>query len=221
MNRRELPARALAAASLLGIGGVFSLLPAHAQARKFENGTDFISLDKPVAVESPPDKVEVVEFFWYACPHCHAFEPRLETWLKVLPRDVSFRRVPVAFRDTFAPQQRLYYALEALGRAEEFQTRIFTAIHVQKIALDTQETIAPWVEKQGIDKAKFLELYNSFGISTKARKAKQLQDMYRIDGVPSLGIAGRYYTDGTLAKNMDRALQVTEFLITEARRTKA
>lgn len=221
MKRRELPARALAAASLLGMGGAFPLLTVHAQARKFENGADFISLDKPVAVESAPDKVEVIEFFWYACPHCNAFEPRLESWLKVLPRDVSFRRVPVAFRDTFVPQQRLYYALEALGRAEEFQTRIFTAIHVQKIALDTQETIAPWVEKQGIDKAKFLELYNSFGISTKARKAKQLQDMYRIDGVPSLGIAGRYYTDGTLAKNMDRALQVTEFLITEARRTKA
>jgi thiol:disulfide interchange protein DsbA len=134
---------------------------------------------------------------------------------------VSFRRVPVAFRDTFVPQQRLYYALEAMGKAEEFQTRVFSAIHVQKMALDTQDTIVPWVEKQGLDKAKFLEHYNSFGVSTKVRKAKQLQDAYKIDGVPSLGIAGRYYTDGTLAKNMDRALQVTEFLIAEARRTKA
>lgn len=218
MNRREFPVRALAAVTLVSTWPGFS---ANAQARKFEDGADFISLDKPVGVESGPGKVEVVEFFWYACPHCNAFEPRLESWLKVLPRDVSFRRIPVAFRDSFVPQQRLYYALEAMGKAEEFQTRVFSAIHVQKMALDTQETIVPWIEKQGIDKAKFLELYNSFGVSTKTRKAKQLQDAYKIDGVPSLGIAGRYYTDGTLAKTMDRALQVTDFLITEARRLKA
>lgn len=221
MNRREFPVRALAAASVVGALGSMPFLSAQAQARKFEDGADFISMDKPVGVEAAPGKVEVVEFFWYACPHCNAFEPRLEAWLKVLPRDVSFRRVPVAFRDTFVPQQRLYYALEAMGKAEEFQTRVFSAIHVQKMALDTQDTIVPWVEKQGLDKAKFLEHYNSFGVSTKVRKAKQLQDAYKIDGVPSLGIAGRYYTDGTLAKNMDRALQVTEFLIAEARRTKA
>lgn len=221
MNRREFPVRALAAASFVGAMAAVPFHFAHAQARKFEDGADFISLDKPVAVESAPGKVEVVEFFWYACPHCNAFEPRLESWLKVLPRDVSFRRVPVAFRDTFVPQQRLFYALEAMGKAEELQTRIFSAIHVQKMALDTQDTIVPWLEKQGIDKVKFLELYNSFGVSTKVRKAKQQQDAYKIDGVPSLGIAGRFYTDGTLAKSMDRALQVTEFLIAEARRSKA
>ena len=219
MNRREFPLRVLATASAvvaLGASPGVSL----AQARKFDDGADFISIDKPIAVEAPPGKVEVVEFFWYSCPHCHAFEPKLEAWLKNLPRDVSFRRAPVAFRDDFVPQQRLYYALEAMGKAEEFQSKVFAAIHVQKLAINTQDLIADWVQKMGLDKAKFLEHYNSFGVSTKARKAKQLQDAYKIDGVPSIGIAGRYYTDGTLAKSMERALQVTDYLISEARKTK-
>ena len=216
MQRRDFSLNAL------GLLGAASSLPtlSHAQARKFEEGSDFLALDKPVPVEAPPGKVEVIEFFWYSCPHCNAFEPKLEPWIKRLPADVSFKRVPVAFRDSFGPQQRLFYALEALGKVDDMQRKVFNAIHVEKQALDTQDPIVAWVEKQGIDKAKFLEQYNSFSTSTKIRKAVQLQNAFKIDGVPSLGIAGRFYTDGTLAKNMERALQVTEYLIAEARRAK-
>ncbi len=216
MQRREFSLGAL------GFVGGTALMSnaAHAQARKFQEGDDFLALDKPVPVETPPGKIEVIEFFWYSCPHCNAFEPKLEPWIKRLPADVSFKRVPVAFRDNFVPQQRLYYALEAMGKAEEMQSKVFAAIHVEKQTLDTQDTIANWVEKQGLNKAKFLEQYNSFSASTKARKATQLQNAFKIDGVPSIGVAGRFYTDGTLAKNMERALQVTEFLIAEARRLK-
>ncbi len=219
MQRRDFSLSALGA---LGTLSVVATLPtsAQAQAKKFEEGADYIALDKPIPVEVPAGKVEVIEFFWYSCPHCNAFEPQLEVWLKRLPPDVSFRRVPVAFRDSFMPQQRLYYALEAMGKAEAMQRKVFNAIHLEKQALDTQETIVPWVAKQGIDQAKFLELYNSFTVSTKARKGTQLQNTFKIDGVPSLGIAGRFYTDATLAKTMDRALQVTDFLIIEARRLK-
>lgn len=220
MKRREFSAQALAAASMVGASAALPL-SATAQARRFDNGTDYMTLDKHAGSEAPPGKIELVEFFWYSCPHCNAFEPQLEAWLKNLPKDVAFRRAPVAFRDDFVPQQRLYYALEAMGKADAMQKTVFAAIHVQKQALNTQDTIVAWVEKQGLDKAKFLDLYNSFAVSTKARKATQLQNAYKIDGVPSLGIAGAFYTDGTMAKTMERALQVTDYLISEARKIKS
>ena len=171
-------------------------------------------------VEAPQGKVEVIEFFWYSCPHCNAFEPKLEAWIKKNPADVVVRRVPVAFRDSFVPQQRLFYTLEAMGKVDEVHRKVFNAIHVDKLSLDKEDTITAWVEKQGVDKAKFTELYNSFSVSTKARRAAQLQDAFKVQGVPALGIAGRWYTDGTLAGTMDRALQVTDYLIAEARKSK-
>lgn len=191
-----------------------------AQGKPPADGADYISLDKRVAVEAPAGKIEVIEFFWYDCPHCNAFEPRLEAWVKNAPKDVFFKRVPVAFRDDFVPQQRLFYVLEALGKVDELHAKVFYAHHVEKQTVNTQDSIAAWVEKHGIDKAKFLELYNSFSVSTKARKATQLMQSFKVEGVPALGIAGRYYTDGSLAQNMDRALQVTDYLIAEVRKGK-
>ena len=127
------------------------------------------------------------------------------------------RRVPVAFRPDFEPQQRLFYVLEAMGKVEELHKKVFYAIHVEKLALANADSITAWAEKQGIDKAKFVEMYNSFTVTTKARKATQLQDIYKVDGVPALGIAGRYYTSATLAQSMTRALQVTDALIAQSR----
>ena len=189
-----------------------------AQVRKLEEGTDFLALPKPVQVEAPKGKVEVIEFFWYNCPHCNAFEPALEAWIKRLPKDVFFKRIPVAFDDSFVPQQRLFYVLEALNKVDEMQAKVFNAIHTEHQDLKTQDTIADWVAKQGINKAQFLELYNSFSVSTKARKAAQMQDAYKVSGVPALGIAGRFYTDGSLAGSMEKALYVTEYLAAEVRK---
>ena len=188
-----------------------------AQLKRPEAGTDYLVLDKRAAVEAPAGKIEVVEFFWYNCPHCNQFEPTLDAWVKTVAKDVSVRRVPVAFRDNFVPQQRMFYALEAMGVLEKLHAKIFTAIHGEKIVLDKSEVIADWVAKQGVDKAKFLEQYNSFSVSTKATKATQLQNAYKLEGVPALGIAGRFYTDGTLAKNMERGLLITDFLINVVR----
>jgi thiol:disulfide interchange protein DsbA len=216
MNRREFSA---AAAVVLG-GSVLAPQLALAQARKPEEGKEFRTLDKRVPVEAPAGKIEVVEFFWYSCPHCNAFEPKLNAWLKHLPPDVAFRRVPVAFRDDFVPQQRLYYTLEAMGKVDELHDKVFEAIHQQHQPTNREDTILAFAQKNGLDKAKFQELYNSFTVSTKARKATQLQDDYQVDGVPALGIAGRYYTDGTMAGGMDRALQIVDYLVAEARRTK-
>ena len=188
-----------------------------AQGQKPEAGADYLVLDKRAASDAPSGKVEVIEFFWYSCPHCSAFEPTLEAWVKRAPAHVLVRRVPVQFRDDFVPQQRLYYALEAMGLLDKLHAKVFAAIHGQKMQLVKAEAIGDWVAGQGVDKAKFMDQYNSFSVSTKASRATQLQNMYRVEGVPALGVAGRFYTDGTLAKNMERALQVVDHLIAEVR----
>ncbi|MFM2274970.1 MAG: hypothetical protein RL211_842 [Pseudomonadota bacterium] len=188
-----------------------------AQAGKPVVGTDYLALDKQVAVEAPKGKVEVVEFFWYECPHCNAFEPALEAWIKRLPKNVVMRRVPVAFRDDFVPLQRLYYSIEAMGLVDKLHGKVFQAIHAEKQMLKKPEAIADWMAKQGVDKAKFMEHFNSFSVSAKASKATQLQNAYRVEGVPAMGVAGRFYTDATLAKSMERALQVVDYLIDEVR----
>lgn len=213
MKRRDF---SVATASALAASAFLS--PALAQARKPDEGTDYMALDKRAPVEAAAGKIEVVEFFWYSCPHCNAFEPKLESWIKSAPKDVVVRRVPVAFRDSFVPEQRLFYSLEALGRIDDLHRKVFYAIHVEKLNLNKEEAITAWAEKQGIDKTKFAELYNSFGVSNKARRAAQLQDAYKVSGVPALGVAGRFYTDGQLAQNMDRALAVTDYLIAEHRK---
>ena len=213
MHRREFSQSLGVAAVALGVAPL-----AMAQNRPPEDGADYVSLDKALPTE-PKGKVEVIEFFWYNCPHCNNFEPILEAWVQKLPRDVVFRRAPVAFRDTFVPQQRLYYTLEAMGKIDTLHKKVFHAIHNERQTLDNQEQIATWVEKQGVDKKKFLDLYNSFATNGKTARAKQLQDQYKISGVPALAIGGRYVTDGAMAQGMPRALQVTEFLMEKVRRS--
>lgn len=217
MNRREFSvgAACVFGAAALGLPGAL-----FAQGKRPADGTDYLTLDKRVNGDAPPGKVEVIEFFWYSCPHCNAFEPKLEAWSKKLPGDVFLKRVPVAFRDDFAPQQRLFYTLEALGKVGELHSKVFQAIHVDRNPLNNEGLILDWAAKQGLDKAKVKELYNSFSVSSKTRRATQLQDAFKVQGVPAIGVAGRYYTDGTMAGNLDRALQVTDYLIAEARKTR-
>ena len=217
MNRRDFSAGAacVLATAALGVPGAL-----FAQVKKPEEGTEYLTLAKLVNSEAPQGKIEVIEFFWYSCPHCNAFEPRLEAWIKKQPADVVVRRVPVAFRDDFVPQQRLFYTLEAMGKLDELHGKVFQTIHANREPINKEDSIVAWAGKQGLDTAKFKELYNSFSVSGKARRATQLQEAFQVQGVPAIGIAGRYYTDGTLAGNMDRVLQVTEHLIAEARKAR-
>jgi len=214
MNRREFSA---GAACVLG-AAAFSPAALLAQARAPEEGAEYVTLKRPVNVNVPPGKVEVIEFFWYSCPHCNAFEPRLQAWTQRLPSDVAFRRVPIAFRDDFVPQQRLYYSLEVMGLVDDLHGKVFHAIHVDRMPVNRDDSILDWVGKQGLDKAKFSEVYHSFDVVSKARRATQLQDAFQVQGVPAMGIAGRYYTDGTIAGNIDRVLPVTDFLIAQSRK---
>ena len=208
MKRRSFATGLLAASAGLGA----SLAGAQ---QAFRAGKDYQSLERPVPTDVGPGKVELIEFFWYSCPHCNSFEPTFAQWIKTAPKDVVVRRVPVAFRDDFAPQQRLYYTLEAMGLLETVHAKVFHAVHVERLPLNTDALIQAWIEKQGVDGKKFAETSKSFGVAGKVRRAVQLQNEFRVEGVPSLGIAGRYYTDGSMAGNMERALKVAEFLIAQ------
>ena len=209
MQRREFSMSAATLAATVGL----PISAAHAQGQSFKEGSDYLTLDKPAPTEVAAGKIEIVEFFWYSCPHCNRFEPQLDEWAKKMPKEVVLRREPIAFRPDFEPQQRLYFALEGMNKVEELHKKVFYAIQVEKQDLNSLPLIADWVEKQGIDKAKFTEMYNSFPVATKTRKATLLQEAYKVDGVPALGVAGKYYTSGSVAQTMERALVVTDHLV--------
>ncbi len=217
MKRREfsLSTASVVAASALTLPVANTAM---AQARQFKEGKDFKRLDKPVTPDAPAGKVDVIEFFWYSCPHCNVFEPVLDAWAKAAPKDLSVRRMPVAFNASFVPQQKLYFTLEGMGKLEELHAKVFRAIHVEKQKLAKDDEILAWVTKQGVDVAKFKEVYGSFSVSNQVRRASQLQDAYGVEGVPSMGVAGKYYTDGTMAGSMQTVLQVVEQLVATARK---
>ena len=218
MKRRDFSAQLLGTGLGVGLGaaGMAAAPAAFAQAGPVE-GKDYIRLSQPQAVA--PGKIEVVDFFWYGCPHCFAFEPSLDAWAKKLPTDVAFRRVPVSFRDEpFGTHARIFYALESLGQVDAMHRKVFSAIHNERAALAKPDEVSAFMTKNGLDGAKFLEVMNSFSVQTKARQAKQITDAYKIDGVPALGIQGRYYTSGSVAGSNDRALAVADQLILRARK---
>jgi protein dithiol oxidoreductase (disulfide-forming) len=218
LSRRDLGTLSVGAAALLA---GLQTAPVLAQMKPPEEGLDYIKLDKPAPTEAVKGKVEVVEFFWYGCPHCNAFEPQLDAWLKVLPKDVHFRRSPAAFRPEWVPQQHLYFTLEALNLVDALHKKIFYAIHVEKIGLDTKDQIMAWLPKQaikGLDMAKFTQTFDSFNVGSKATRATQLQQAYRIDGVPALGVAGQFLTDGGKAQGMERALKIVNALVNGQRK---
>lgn len=220
MKRREFSLATLGTAAAVGALGFSG--PSLAQGpAKFVAGKDYIKLGRAVPTETETGKIEVIEFFWYSCGHCNSFEPAFAQWVKNVPKDVVVRRMPVAFRDDFAPQQRLYFALEAMGLLEKLHSKVFQAIHGERLPLNTDASILTWIEKQGVDKTKFADTAKSFGVASKLKRAVQLQNDFKIEGVPSLGVAGKYYIDGTSAGNMDRALQVTDSLLALVRQGRA
>ena len=216
MKRRDF-SKQLAGAGL-GLTGLGLTGAVRAQGAPVE-GTHFVRLSQPapVTLPTPDKKIEVVEFFWYECPHCNAFEPQLEAWVKRLPADVAFRQVPVGFTARHQVGQKLFYALEEMGQLQALHRKIFTAIHVQNKRLSTEADITAFVAANGVDGAKFTEAFRSFQVNTKANRARQLSDAYKIDGVPALGINGRYFTSGALAGSHERALAVADYLIDRSR----
>jgi thiol:disulfide interchange protein DsbA len=184
-------------------------------------GSGFVAVTPPAPIDSPTGKIEVVEFFSYNCPHCAHFEPELEAWIKKLPADVAFRRVPVPFIGDFEAKQKLYYTLEALGKVDALQQKVFDAIHKERVTMSGDKATLAWLSNQpGIDKAKVADVFNSFSVVGKAKRASQLSEAYKLEGVPAMGINGRFLTDGTLAGSMTRALALTDQVIAQMRKSK-
>lgn len=197
--------------SLLATGAA---LPALAQRVAPKEGTEYQRLPKRAPVGTAAGQVEVVEFFAYSCVHCFNFEPLLEDWEKRKPADVVLRRVPVGFSPAFEPMQRLFYALEAMGQLGRLHNAVFKAIHTERLPLTTPGPITEWVVRQGVDRAKFSEVFNSGATADKARLATALQEAYAIEGTPALGVAGRFMVPG----QGPNTLVVANALIAEARK---
>ena len=210
LTRRDFTAAA-AGTGLAALG-----LPAFAQ--KPTEGAQYSRVSPAVAPQAPPGKIEVIEFFSYACPHCSAFEPALETWVKTLPPDVAFHRVPAPFLFNAEGFQRTYYTLETLGAVDQMQMKIFTAVHVDRQRLDKPADVAALAAKNGLDANKFLDVYNSFSVANSVNKAKRLSTDYKIDGVPTLAVNGRYLTSPSQAGSAEAALSTASFLIAQSRK---
>ena len=203
------------------IASIFILLSGvvGAQSQKIEEGFDYRILPVPQPVETK-GKVEVIEFFWYGCPHCYDFEPELSAWVKRQPKDVVFRRIPVAYRDDLLPHSQLFYALEAMGKGDALNEKVMYAMHKENKRLLAEPEIADWVASQGVDRNSFLATYRSFAVVSKARAAKQLAEAYRIDGVPTIVMQGKYVTSPSIAGTKAKAIAVMDYLEEKIRKDK-
>jgi thiol:disulfide interchange protein DsbA len=178
------------------LGACACLAPLGARAQR--RADDVIELNPPLPVEAQ-NKIEVLEFFWYGCIHCYNLEPKLESWLKTLPKDVEFRRVPAVFNERWALDAQIYYAMDALGLVDKLHRPLFDAIHRDRLRTDKWPELAAWLEKQGIDAKKFEATVKSFGVQGKAKRAVRLTADYKIDGTPAMAVHGRYTVRSTEA----------------------
>jgi len=200
------------------VAGLVLAFAANAQRPPSEE-VDYIVLKSPQSTETA-GKVEVIEFFWYRCPHCYSIEPELEPWVKHLARDVQFRRVPGILNDDWAIDARIFYTLEVLGELERLRRPLFDAIHQQggvRLKGDAfAKWAADWLGKQKVDMAKYDAAFRSFTVESRLRRATQMSRAYRLDGVPTLAVQGRYLViPSTSRKGM---LATADFLIGEARK---
>ncbi|MEP6874925.1 MAG: thiol:disulfide interchange protein DsbA/DsbL [Burkholderiales bacterium] len=212
MNRRDFSA----ALVVTTFGAATLPLTASAQGAPTE-GVQFAKVDPPVPPLAP-GKIEVLEFFSYACPHCAAFEPTLEAWTKKVPADVVFHRIPAPFLMNAENFMKTYYALETMGQVATMQSKIFAAVHVDRLRLDKPADIAALVGKNGIDGAKFLDVFNSFSVATSVTRAKKLAAAYKLDGVPTMTVNGRYSTSPSQTGSGEQTVAVVDYLIQRARK---
>lgn len=195
---------------------LFALGLAYAQPKA---GVEYRELSTPQPTDSA-GKIEVVEFFWYGCPHCYNFEPILSTWVKKLPKDTQFRRVPAMFNDEYAQGARAFYALDAIGEEERVHKALFDAVHTgSKLRVGDEAALTEWLGKQGVDTKKFAAAYRSFSVEGKLKRATQLTQAYKFEGVPSMAVNGRYVVNTDKITSFDQLLAITDYLIDQSRKT--
>jgi thiol:disulfide interchange protein DsbA len=180
---------------------------------------NYSELNPPQPVESK-GKIEVIEFFWYGCIHCYNLEPAIETWLKRLPPDADFRRVPAVFNPRWGHDAAVFYAFEALGVLDKLHRPFFDAIHRDRLRSDNPQAMAEWLQKQGIDPQKFNDTLKSFGVQSKARRAAQLTAAYKIDGTPAMAVDGRYTVSADQGGSREGLLATVSYLVDQARKQK-
>ncbi len=159
------------------------------------------------------DKIEVLEIFWYGCPHCYSFEPYVQDWLKTKDDDVEFRRLPGVFRDEWVPHARAYYTAQTLGVLDAIHVPLFEALHLDGRRVFNQAELADFFEKHGIAKVEFNKIYDSFSIDGKTRHAMLMSREYGISGVPAVIINGKYRASATSAGNFAKLLKLVDQLV--------
>lgn len=202
------------------LAALMLLLTANVMAAP-QMGTTYNQTTQVIPTEHP-EKIEVTEIFWYGCPHCHQLEPQLSAWVKTLPKDVYFKRVPGLPQPAWAPMAKAYYAMETLGVLEKLHVKLFEAIHKQRAFRPDDEAAAiAWItSNSGLDRKKVEAAFNSFSNNSKLMKASQVFRASGATGVPSLIIDGKYITSSTMAGGNAQVLQVADHLIEKARQEK-
>ena len=195
------------------------------------NGAEYVTLANPQPVQNAGKKVEVLEFFMYHCPHCNALEPELEAWIKRQGNNISVRRVHFPYSGPTDPEAHLYLTLEAMGKLDEMHAKVFHAFHVERLRLMKDDVIFDWVGKNGIDRAKFIDMWNSFGVVTNLKRQRSIVDAYAIDSAPTLVIDGRYKTSPSIvetatgthdeAVTMKQTIQVLDALVAKVQKDSA
>ena len=202
--------------SLVAVLGL-APLAGFAQARRPAPGVDY-SVLRPTQPVEAEGKVEVLEFFWYGCPHCYSLQPMLEKWVPRLPGDVHFRRVPAVLNEGWAREAAVFYAFEALGVLEKLHRPFYDAIHRERLNTRNPATLAEWLRKHDVDPKRYEEAFKSFGVQSKVRRAAQLASAYRVDGTPTLAVHGRYTVSAEQGRTQEGMLGVVDYLIGVARK---
>jgi thiol:disulfide interchange protein DsbA len=179
--------------------------------------TPYAALNPPQATEGG-GKIEVLEFFWYGCPHCYTLEPEVAAWAKRAPNDVVLKRVPAYPSEAWGEGAKIYYTLEAMGLLDKYHQKIFDTIHKDNVNLQNKRLREEWLTKNGIDVAKYNETEKSFTVASKLARARQMTQSYKIDGVPRVVVNGKYYTSGEQAGGSQRVFAVVDQLVDMARR---
>ena len=200
-------------ASLLSI----TLMTSSMAAEHFHENGQYQRISPPVPTQVEPGKIEVVEMFFYACPHCYDLDPKIRQWLKNQPDDVAFGRVPAIVGPTWADQARAYYMAEALGILDSFHNKFFDDIHKNDKQYYNQYSVTRFFVEQGFDEARITALYDSPEITKKASDARVLTVKYGLRGVPAIIVGGQYKTASYYTRNLDQMLEVVDELIDKTR----
>jgi protein dithiol oxidoreductase (disulfide-forming) len=164
-------------------------------------------------------KIEVIEFFWYGCPHCYAMEPTVAAWLKTKPADVEFKRIP-AYSGGWTPMANVFYTLEAMGKLEAMHTKVFDAIHKDHLNLNNKKILDKFLSDNGVDPAEYDKVEKSFSVVNKLNRDKQLTMLYQVDSVPRFFIGGKYVTSGEIAAGNDKIMPAIDEAVAAIRKEK-